>query len=146
MQKRKFLWILVVGFLSVFLEAEDLSLSKEDLLVIQNPKGGYHLYIRAKPDIKSVLLTETTKDPDLKLDNYAYRDPNYNEINGDEKRLLNGEFLLPEKKLYSLIDSTTKKNMPLGETYHIWIPYIILYGGEGIISFTELSGIVFIKS
>ncbi|UTC98905.1 VWA domain-containing protein [Treponema denticola] len=128
MQKRKFLWILVVGFLSVFLEAEDLSLSKEDLLVIQNPKGGYHLYIKAKPDIKSVLLTETTKDPDLKLDNYAYRDPNYNEINGDEKRLLNGEFLLPEKKLYSLIDSTPEKNTPLGEAYHIWIPYIILYG------------------
>lgn len=128
MQKRKFLWILIVGFLSVFLEAEDLSLSKEDLLVIQNPKGGYHLYIRAKPDIKSVLLTETTKDPDLKLDNYAYRDPNYNEINGDEKRLLNGEFLLPEKKLYSLIDSTPEKNTPLGEAYHIWIPYIILYG------------------
>ncbi|EMB21589.1 hypothetical protein HMPREF9723_01362 [Treponema denticola OTK] len=128
MQKRKFLWIIVVGFLSVFLEAEDLSLSKEDLLVIQNPKGGYHLYIKAKPDIKSVLLTETTKDPDLKLDNYAYRDPNYNEINGDEKRLLNGEFLLPEKKLYSLIDSTPEKNTPLGEAYHIWIPYIILYG------------------
>ena len=128
MQKRKFLWILIVCFLSVFLEAEDLSLSKEDLLVIQNPKGGYHLYIKAKPDIKSVLLTETTKDPDLKLDNYAYRDPNYNEINGDEKRLLNGEFLLPEKKLYSLIDSTPEKNTPLGEAYHIWIPYIILYG------------------
>lgn len=128
MQKRKFLWILVVRFLSVFLEAEDLSLSKEDLLVIQNPKGGYHLYIKAKPDIKSVLLTETTKDPDLKLDNYAYRDPNYNEINGDEKRLLNGEFLLPEKRLYSLIDSTPEKNTPLGEAYHIWIPYIILYG------------------
>lgn len=128
MQKRKFLWIPIVCFLSVFLEAEDLSLSKEDLLVIQNPKGGYHLYIRAKPDIKSVLLTETTKDPDLKLDNYAYRDPNYNEINGDEKRLLNGEFLLPEKKLYSLIDSTPEKNTPLGEAYHIWIPYIILYG------------------
>ena len=104
MQKRKFLWILVVGFLSVFLEVEDLSLSKEDLLVIQNPKGGYHLYIRAKPDIKSVLLTETTKDPDLKLDNYAYRDPNYNEINGDEKRLLNGEFLLPEKKQVNVFE------------------------------------------
>ena len=75
MEKRKFLWILVVGFLSVFLEAEDLSLSKEDLLVIQNPKGGYHLYIKAKPDIKSVLLTETTKDPDLKLDNYVLNIP-----------------------------------------------------------------------
>ena len=128
MKKSKFLLIIIAGFLSIFLEAEDLSLSREDLLVIQNPKGGYHLYIKAKPDIKSVLLTETTKDPDLKLDNYAYRDPNYNEINGDEKRLLNGEFLLPEKKLYSLIDSTPEKNTPLGEAYHIWIPYIILYG------------------
>ncbi len=127
MKKRIFIFIsIVLVFLS--LNSEDLSLSKEDLLVIQNPKGGYHLYIRAKPDIKSVLLTETTKDPDLKLDNYAYRDPNYNEINGDEKRLLNGEFLLPEKKLYSLIDSTPEKNTPLGEAYHIWIPYIILYG------------------
>ncbi|AIN93478.1 VWA domain-containing protein [Treponema putidum] len=128
MKKSKFLLIIITGLLSIFLEAEDLSLSREDLLVIQNPKGGYHLYIKAKPDIKSVLLTETTKDPDLKLDNYAYRDPNYNEINGDEKRLLNGEFLLPEKKLYSLIDSTPEKNTPLGEAYHIWIPYIVLYG------------------
>ncbi|UTY29725.1 vWA domain-containing protein [Treponema putidum] len=128
MKKSKFLLIIIAGLLSTFLEAEDLSLSREDLLVIQNPKGGYHLYIKAKPDIKSVLLTETTKDPDLKLDNYAYRDPNYNEINGDEKRLLNGEFLLPEKKLYSLIDSTPEKNTPLGEAYHIWIPYIVLYG------------------
>lgn len=128
MQKRKFLLIFIVSFLSIFLDAEDLSLSKEDLLVIQDPKGGYHLYIRAKEDIKSVLLTETTKDPNLKLDNYAYRIPDYNEINGDEKRLLNGEFLPPEKKLYSLIDSTPEKNTPLGEAYHIWIPYIILYG------------------
>ncbi|UTC62657.1 VWA domain-containing protein [Treponema sp. OMZ 787] len=127
MQKSKFL-LIIIGFLSIFLNAEDLSLSREDLLVIQNPKGGYHLYIRAKPDIKSVLLTETTKDPDLKLDNYAYRDPNYNEINGDEKRLLNGEFLLPEKKLYSLIDSTPEINTPLGEAYHIWIPYVVFYG------------------
>lgn len=110
------------------LKAQDISLGKDDVLVIQSPEGGYHLYIKAKPDIKSVLLTETTRDPELKEANYAYRNPDYNVINGDEKRLLNGEFLLPEKKLYSLIDSTPEEDTPLGKAFHIWIPYIIVYG------------------
>ena len=64
------------------------------------------------------------------MDNYAYRDPNYNRINGDEKRLLNGEFIPLEKNLFSLIDSTPEENTPLGEAFHIWIPYIIVYGYE----------------
>lgn len=108
--------------------SEGLEIGKDDTLIIQSPEGGYDLYIRAKPRIKSVLLTETTKDPGLKLDNYAYRNPSYNPVNGDEKRLLNGELLSSEKKLYSLIDSTTEKDTPLGEAYHIWIPYVIVYG------------------
>lgn len=120
--------LIFISILTAALQAQDLSLGKDDLLVIQNPAGGYHLYIKAKPDIKSVLLTETTRDPDLKLDNYAYRTPDHNPINGDEKRLLNGEFILPEKNLFSLIDSTVEDNTPLGEAFHIWIPYIILYG------------------
>lgn len=128
--KKMFFYVLFI-FISILiaaLQAQDISLGKDDLLVIQNPAGGYHLYIKAKPDIKSVLLTETTRDPDLKLDNYAYRTSDYNSINGDEKRLLNGEFILPEKKIFSLIDSTVEQNTPLGDAFHIWIPYIILYG------------------
>ncbi len=105
-----------------------LELSEKDVFVIQDPRGGYHLYIKAKPEIKSVMLTETTKDPALKLANYSYRAPNYNEINGDEKRLLDGKFLPKEKELYSLIDSTPEEDTPIGKAFHIWIPYIIVYG------------------
>ncbi|WP_024468580.1 vWA domain-containing protein [Treponema pedis] len=125
--KKFFFTVIFISFFCV-LKAQDISLGKDDVLVIQSPEGGYHLYIKAKPDIKSVLLTETTRDPELKEANYAYRNPDYNVINGDEKRLLNGEFLLPEKKLYSLIDSTPEEDTPLGKAFHIWIPYIIVYG------------------
>lgn len=128
MKKTIFLFLFIC--ISIFIFGQDLLIEKDDILVIQSPEGGYHLYIKVKDAIKSVLLTETTRDPKLELDNYAYRAKEYNKINGDEQRLLNGEFILPEKKLFSLIDSTPEKNTPLGEAFHIWIPYIILYGYE----------------
>ncbi len=106
----------------------DLFVAKEDTYVVPGNDGGFHLYIRARGDIKSVLLTETTQDPKLKLHNYAYRDTVLNEINGNEKRLLNGEPLDIQKGLYSLIDSTVEEDTPLGKAFHIWIPHIIVYG------------------
>ena len=108
--------------------SKDLNISKEDTFVLPGNNGGFHLYIKAKEDIKSVLLTETTQDPKLKLHNYAYRDPDFNEINGHEKRMLNGEILDISKGLYSLIDSTVEENTPIGKAFHIWIPRIIVYG------------------
>ncbi len=108
--------------------AADLSVAKDDVLIIQSPEGGYHLYIRKKADIASVLLTETTRDPDLKESNYAYRATEKNAINGDEKRMLSGAIIPPEKKLWSLIDSTPDKDTPLGEAFHIWIPYVLQWG------------------
>lgn len=107
---------------------KDLDVAKEDTFVLPGNNGGFHLYIRARGDIKSVLLTETTQDPKLKLHNYAYRDPNFNEINGNEKRMLNGEVLDISKGLYSLIDSTIEESTPIGRAFHIWIPRIIVYG------------------
>lgn len=107
---------------------KDLNIAKEDTFVLPGNNGGFHLYIRAKKDVKSVLLTETTQDPKLKLHNYAYRDPSFNEINGNEKRMLNGEILDVSKGLYSLIDSTIEENTPIGRAFHIWIPRIIVYG------------------
>lgn len=121
-------------FISLFfliaggLFALDLTIDEIDTYVIQNPNGGYDLYIRKKPDIASVLITETTKDAKNEEANYAFRTPNYNSINGDEKRLLNGEFLPPESKIYSLIDSTPEANARFGQAFHIWIPYVIKYG------------------
>jgi len=106
----------------------DLNVAKEDTYVLPGNDGGFHLYIRARGDIGSVLLTETTQDPKLKLHNYAYRDTVFNEINGGEKRLLNGEPLDISKGLYSLIDSTIEEDTPLGKAFHIWIPHIVVYG------------------
>jgi len=112
------------------LAAQDLAIGPDDIAITQSPKGGYNLYIRKKPGIGSVLLTETTRDPELKADNYAYRALEYNPVNGDEKRMLDGEFISPEKKLWSLIDSTPVVESPVGEAFHIWIPYVIAYGYE----------------
>lgn len=74
----------LIGLL-VPLAAADLELEQSDLAVIQDPKNeGYHFYIKKKPDIASILITETTKDPEKRLDNFAYRDAAYNSINGEE--------------------------------------------------------------
>ncbi|ULQ60379.1 VWA domain-containing protein [Brucepastera parasyntrophica] len=118
--------VLTAGMLS----AADLSIGPSDVRIIQSPEGGYHLYIRKKKDINSVLITESTKDPQMLSANYAYRTRDYNPVNGDELRMLDGEFIPKEDKIYSLIDSTPEQNTPLGEAFHIWIPYIILYGYE----------------
>ncbi len=125
--------LISIGILSCFVcFASDLVLAQKDLAVIQDPKGeGYHFYIKKKPDVASVLITETTKDSHKRLHNFAYRSPDYNRINGDEKRILNGKELdIRSKKLYSLIDSTPEKNTPVGEAFHVWVPYIIVYGYE----------------
>ena len=90
--------------------------------------GGYHLYIRKLPQIESVLLTETTKDPEGKSDSYAYRAGEYNPINGDEVRYLDGKPLISEGAKYSLVDSTTEKTDFFGEAFHIYIPAKLIYG------------------
>lgn len=127
---KKSLCVLAVFLASLSLQALDLTLGPDDVRILQSPEGGYRLYIKAKSDIQAVLLTETTRDPKLRADNYAYRALEWNPINGDEKRLLDGGFIPPEKKIYSLIDSTPERDTPIGTAFHIWIPYIIRYGYE----------------
>lgn len=111
----------------------DLSVSAGDVWVSQAAEGGYHLYIRKKPDIASVLLVETTRDPALREPNYAYRISNWNSYNGDELRILNGQ-PLPQTYSWSLIDSTTEfvsGLLPGGavmEVFHIYVPFLIQYG------------------
>ncbi len=127
--KKRLLLAALVSFLSPLFCA-DLTIGPDDVRIIQSPEGGYHLYVRKKPDIASILLTETTKDPAMKEPNYAYRALEYNTINGDERRILEGSFLPSEKKIWSLVDSTTERDTPVGEAFHIWIPYVIAYGYE----------------
>lgn len=108
--------------------ASPLGLGPSDLRIEQYADGGYHLYVRAKPGLGSVLLTESTKDPGLKADNYAYRSPEWNAVNGDEKRLLDGAFIPPERKIYSLVDSTPEPDAQFGQAFHIFIPWVVDWG------------------
>ena len=99
---KKFCSFLIVWtFLTFNLFSLDLSVKASDIIVEKDEKAGYHLYIKQKDGINSVLLTETSKDPENKTANYAYRSENWNKINGDEKRILDGKFL----------DSEFSKNM-----------------------------------
>jgi hypothetical protein len=110
------------------LAAQDLGIGAADLRVTQGVDGGFHLYVRKKPAINSVLLTESVRDPAMREDNYAYRAAEWNTINGDELRIVDGEVLSRESNLWSLIDSTPERHSELGEAFHIYIPYIIYYG------------------
>jgi hypothetical protein len=116
--------------LASFLYAQDLNLSLSDLHIELRTDGGYHLFIRCKPDISSVLLTETTRDPQFRAENYAYRTLEKNTINGDEIRLIDGYPISKESGIYSLVSSTPEWHPDLGWVYHIYIPYVLYYGYE----------------
>ena len=130
MLKRSLLAFIVVAACSsiVFGESpsnELLKLSRGDLVMEESTAGGYHLWVKKKAGIGSVLLTESTQDPLKKLDIFAFRDPNYNPINGDEKRMLNGEFL---GKNIGIVDSTVESHAVLGQAFHLFVPYVVEYG------------------
>lgn len=91
---------------------------------------GYHLYVRKLDGVNSILLTETTRDPNGKIDNYAYRATEYNPINGDEIRYLDGQQLVSEGAKYSLIDSTPEDTEFFGKAFHIFIPPVLQFGYE----------------
>lgn len=99
-------------------------------LVRDEKNGGYHLYVKKLPNLNSILLTETTKDPEGKSDSYAYRAQEYNSINGDEIRYLDGKKLESEGAKYSLVDSTPENTSFFGPAFHIYIPETIVYGYE----------------
>ena len=125
------LFLALLVFPLVFLSAQDLSINSDDLRLEMRADGGFHLFIRKKPDISSVLLTESTRDPEMQADNYAYRAGEWNSVNGDEIRLLGGVPIPREDRIYSLISSTVVNHPSLGAAFHIYIPYILYYGYEG---------------
>jgi len=106
----------------------DLTIGTNDVRIAARNDGGYDLYVRAKPGVASILLTETTKDPAMKADNFAYRAMDYNDVNGNEIRLLNGKQLPSTSKLYSLISSTPLSDAAFGQAFHILIPPVLIYG------------------
>ena len=123
--KKNFLYAALLLIVTT-LHGQDLRLGPDDLSMEQGKDGGYHLWIRKKPGMASVLLTESTADPDRRVPVYALRNPAYHPANGDERRMLDGEFL--SQDLHSLIDSNSEPHKVLGEAYHIYIPYVVEYG------------------
>ncbi len=106
---------------------EDLLVGPGDLRIDLSADGGYHLRIRRKPDIGSILLTESTEDPSKKPETFAYRTSERNPVNGDERRILNGKELKAEGA-YFLLDSTPEPDAEFGAAFHIFIPYVVEYG------------------
>jgi hypothetical protein len=110
------------------LAAPALAIAPEELRIEARVDGGYDLYVRAKNGLSSILLTESTKDPAMKADNFAYRAAERNEINGGETRLLDGKPLPASSKLYSLISSTPLPDASFGKAFRILIPPVLVYG------------------
>jgi len=130
---KKNIIILVFIFFNLFCFAKDLTITINDLQLIpqfssEKKLEGFHLYIKKKPDINSVLLTETTKDPNKTESNYAFRAIEWNNINGDEIRMLNGKKLVSEYAKFSIIDSTPEKHSIFKEAFHLFIPVKMVYG------------------
>ena len=75
-----------------------------------------------------MLLTESTRDPAMNADNFAYRANEWNPINGSEIRLLNGYPIPPESGIFSLVSSTPVSHPELGEAFHIYLPWVLEYG------------------
>ncbi|OJF77119.1 MAG: hypothetical protein BKP49_03005 [Treponema sp. CETP13] len=127
-QTKKYITFFFVTTLTLSVFSVDLNISLQDIRLEQDKNEGYHLYVNANNDIKSILLTETTKDPNGVADNYSYRATEWNKFNGDEKRILNGEFLSSEYSKYSLIDSTPEPDSQFGTAFHIYIPNTLIWG------------------
>jgi len=126
---KKFCCFLIFGIFFIFdVYSLDLSLKSSDLVVQKDEKVGYHIFIKQKEGVNSVLLTETSKDPTNKVANYAYRSPEWNEINGNEKRILDGKFLESEYSKNSIVDSTVENHKTLGKAFHLYIPEKLIYG------------------
>ncbi|NNM67618.1 MAG: VWA domain-containing protein [Spirochaetales bacterium] len=106
-----------------------LTLQKTDVR-LQAFSDGYHLIIRAKPGLKSVLMTEAFELPTHKLATYSFRSLEPNSWNEKEKRILNGKFL-KEPNTY-LVSSTLHDDPYFGKAFVILLPQEVVYGFKGV--------------
>jgi hypothetical protein len=126
---RPMLAVLLISVLSVSAGADDLLVQSGDAYIeLGDNEDGFNLYIKAEPGLGSVLITESTADPEKRADSFAFRAWDYNSINGDEKRILDGEFLESDRDLYFLLDSSPEPDEYLGSAFRIFIPFELTYG------------------
>jgi hypothetical protein len=108
-------------------QTDALLVGPDDVRIDQTIEGGYYLYVRRHEGMNSILITESTEAPDHEEATYAFRNPEFHPENGNELRVLDGEFLEADGN-YPLIDSTPVDHPELGEAFRVFIPYIVVYG------------------
>ncbi|MDC7235485.1 MAG: hypothetical protein PQJ58_19810 [Spirochaetales bacterium] len=129
MRKGIALTILIATCILVPLSSQELKIEAGDVYLDMVEGEGFHLWIRQKTGMNSVLVTESTADPEKQRDSFALRAYEYNEINGNEPRILNGEFLPQDSGYYYLIDSTPVYNEILESmAFQIFVPLHLTYG------------------
>jgi hypothetical protein len=116
-----------------FDEDSPLNLNEEDIQFAKRDDGYFDIYIRKKPSIQSVLVTSIPGDDNyVTSEIYGLRASDYNPVNGDEKRIFDGEFLELENR-YFLVDSSTEPALPFFDNaFHILVPPLLEYGYEYI--------------
>lgn len=129
MKKFVFVFVIIL-FIGIQAFSQDQSLSEDDIFISQSLEGGYDLWVRKKPGINSIMLTESSELPDHRIATYSLKNPNAHPTIAEEKRILNGQFLPTGRDGYYLIDSTPEKVEYFGEAFHLFIPYIITYGSS----------------
>ena len=124
------MWIAVLGgSLAAQAPASGLTLTGKDVRVVPQDDG-LHLIIRQIPGLASVMLTEAFELPDHKLATYSWRAPKPNDVNGAEKRLLNGK-PLPSPNLF-LISSTVISDPYFGPSFEVLVPPVMEYGSKDL--------------
>lgn len=106
----------------------ELALGPGDLRIEQSAAGGYFLYVRAKPGLGSILLTESTSDPERKSDSFAYRDVEKTSLNGEGRRIVEGKVITSANGLHFLVDSSPEIDEPFGQAFRIFIPWVVAWG------------------
>jgi hypothetical protein len=104
-----------------------LTLTTTDIRIENSNDGGYVLWVRAKPEIKSILITESTEPGDHKVATYAMRSTVPHPFNGDQKRILDGK-VIDGAGLNFLVSSTSLPDRQFGQAYRLFLPYVIEYG------------------
>ncbi|MHB9295005.1 hypothetical protein PilKf_00738 [Pillotina sp. SPG140] len=123
------LFICSVSLYAQQTNAADLLINQEDI-AIEPGIGGFHLFVRQSPSIKSIALVEATQDPSLKEPHYLYRATRWNAINGNEKRRINGSLTTGGSEAWAIVDSTIEPHPMLGDSFHLFIPSVVRYGLE----------------
>ena len=85
--------------------------------------AGYNLFIRKKPGIESVMLTEPAG-------NYALRSLVWNATNGNERRELSGQPLTDPNSRYSILSSSPIPDSQFGMAFKLFLPSRIIYGNS----------------